>query len=69
MFASAKLQAIICTSKIRHAEQFYGGVLGLPLQARHRVLWSTMSADVCTSFRRPVTRPPSIRSWASLFQT
>jgi catechol 2,3-dioxygenase-like lactoylglutathione lyase family enzyme len=34
MFASAKLQVIICTSKIQHAEQFYGGVLGLPLQAR-----------------------------------
>ena len=34
MLASAKLQAIICTSKIQQAEQFYGGVLGLPLQAR-----------------------------------
>ena len=34
MFASAKLEVIICTSKIQHAEQFYGGVLGLPLQAR-----------------------------------
>jgi catechol 2,3-dioxygenase-like lactoylglutathione lyase family enzyme len=34
MFASAKLQAIICTSKIQQAEQFYGGLLGLPLQAR-----------------------------------
>src|SRR4030088_2297035 len=34
MFASAKLQAIICTSRIQRAEQFYGGVLGLALQAR-----------------------------------
>ena len=34
MFASAKLQVIICTSKIQQAEQFYSGVLGLPLQAR-----------------------------------
>jgi catechol 2,3-dioxygenase-like lactoylglutathione lyase family enzyme len=34
MFGSAKLQVIICTSKIQPAEQFYGGVLGLPLQAR-----------------------------------
>jgi catechol 2,3-dioxygenase-like lactoylglutathione lyase family enzyme len=34
MFASVKLQAIICTSKIERAEQFYGSILGLPLQAR-----------------------------------
>jgi catechol 2,3-dioxygenase-like lactoylglutathione lyase family enzyme len=34
MFASVKLQAIICTSKIEQAEQFYGSILGLPLQAR-----------------------------------
>ena len=34
MFASAKLQAIICTSKIDQAEQFYGDILGLPLQSR-----------------------------------
>ena len=34
MFASVKLQAIICTSRIEEAEQFYGGSLGLPLQAR-----------------------------------
>ena len=34
MFASAKLQAIICTSGIEKAEQFYGDVLGLPLQSR-----------------------------------
>jgi catechol 2,3-dioxygenase-like lactoylglutathione lyase family enzyme len=34
MFASVKLQAIICTSKIERAEQFYGGILALPLQAR-----------------------------------
>ena len=34
MFASAKLQVIICTSKIQQAEQFYGGLLGLPLQTR-----------------------------------
>jgi|SRR5829696_2506860 len=34
MFASAKLQAIICTTKIEQAEQFYGGVLALPLKAR-----------------------------------
>jgi catechol 2,3-dioxygenase-like lactoylglutathione lyase family enzyme len=34
MFASAKLQAIICTSKINQAEQFYGGILALPLQSR-----------------------------------
>ena len=34
MFASVKLQAIICTSKIEQAEQFYGGMLALPLQAR-----------------------------------
>ncbi len=34
MFASAKLQAIICTSRIDQAEQFYGGILGLPLQSR-----------------------------------
>ena len=34
MFASVKLQAIICTSKIEQAEQFYGGILALPLQAR-----------------------------------
>ena len=34
MFASAKLQAIICTSNIQRAEQFYGDALGLPLQSR-----------------------------------
>ena len=34
MFASAKLQAVICTSRIEQAEQFYGGTLALPLQAR-----------------------------------
>ena len=34
MFPSVKLQAIICTSNIEQAEQFYGGVLALPLQAR-----------------------------------
>ena len=34
MFRSSKLEVIICTSKIQDAEQFYGGVLGLPLQAR-----------------------------------
>jgi len=34
MFALAKLQAILCTSKIQEAEQFYGGILGLTLQAR-----------------------------------
>jgi catechol 2,3-dioxygenase-like lactoylglutathione lyase family enzyme len=37
MFASVKLQAIICTSKIEQAEQFYGGILALPLQARSLV--------------------------------
>ena len=34
MFAAAKLQAIICTSNIQQAEQFYSRLLGLPLQAR-----------------------------------
>ena len=34
MFASAKLQVIICTSKSQQAEQFYGSLLCLPLQAR-----------------------------------
>ncbi len=34
MLASATLQTIICTSRIGEAEQFYGGVLGLPLTER-----------------------------------
>ena len=34
MLASSKLQTIILTSRIDEAEQFYGGVLGLPLKGK-----------------------------------
>ncbi len=34
MLATARLQTIVCTSRLQDAEQFYGGVLGLPLKAR-----------------------------------
>jgi len=34
MFASAQLQAIICTSRVGQAERFYSDVLMLPLKAR-----------------------------------
>jgi catechol 2,3-dioxygenase-like lactoylglutathione lyase family enzyme len=34
MFASSRLQALVCTSRIDQAERFYSDVLGLPLQAR-----------------------------------
>jgi len=34
MLASSKLQTIIWTSRIDEAEQFYSGVLGLPLKGK-----------------------------------
>jgi catechol 2,3-dioxygenase-like lactoylglutathione lyase family enzyme len=34
MLASARLQAIICTSRVQQAERFYSEVLGLPLKSR-----------------------------------
>ena len=34
MLASSRLQTIVWTARISEAEEFYGGVLGLPLKGR-----------------------------------
>ena len=70
LFRSAKLEVIICTSKIQHAEQFYGGVLGLPLQARSQgaLVYDVGGTSVRVS-PVPSTRPSEHTVLGLLFQT